>query len=228
MAHKVLVIEDEKHIRKIVSDYLKAQGYEILEAQNGKDGLEKFEGEEVDLVVLDVMMPELDGWTVCRRIRKKSDVPIIMLTARTEEDDELMGFELRADDYVKKPFSPNILVARVRALLERKSASDSQELCLERFELGGISLDRLSREVSLDGNNIDLAPKEFDMLSYLMENKNVVFSREKILQEVWGYDFIGENRTVDNHIKKLRKALGEKSYLIRTVFGVGYKFEVKI
>lgn len=228
MAHKVLVIEDEKHIRKIVSDYLKAQGYEILEAQNGKDGLEKFEGEEVDLVVLDVMMPELDGWTVCRRIRKKSDVPIIMLTARTEEDDELMGFELRADDYVKKPFSPNILVARVRALLERKSVSDSQELCLERLELGGISLDRLSREVSLDGNNIDLAPKEFDMLSYLMENKNVVFSREKILQEVWGYDFIGENRTVDNHIKKLRKALGEKSYLIRTVFGVGYKFEVKI
>ncbi len=220
----ILVIEDEKNIRKIISDYLKSEGYTVIEAENGKIGLEKFDSEVTDLVITDVMMPELDGWAVCRRIRKVSDVPIIMLTARTDEDDELMGFELKADDYVKKPFSPAILIARVKLLLSKKRiTSDTQE----HIEREGLSIDKGTRIVRLNGEDVELTTKEFDILAYLMENENRVFSRDQILSHVWGYDFVGDTRIVDNHIKKIRKALGDKSYYIRTVFGVGYKFEVK-
>lgn len=220
----ILVIEDEKNIRKIISDYLKSEGYAVIEAENGKIGLEKFDSEVTDLVITDVMMPELDGWAVCRRIRKVSDVPIIMLTARTDEDDELMGFELKADDYVKKPFSPAILIARVKLLLSKKRiTSDTQE----HIEREGLSIDKGTRIVRLNGEDVELTTKEFDILAYLMENENRVFSRDQILSHVWGYDFVGDTRIVDNHIKKIRKALGDKSYYIRTVFGVGYKFEVK-
>lgn len=224
MDYTVLVIEDEKNIRKIIVDYFKAEGYTVIEGENGKVGLELFDSEEVDLVILDVMMPEIDGWTVCRRIRKHSEVPIIMLTARTDEDDELMGFELKADDYVKKPFSPAILVARAKLLLTKKRVGDTNEEKITREDL---SIDKGSREVCVDNQLIELTTKEFDILTYLVENENRVFSRDQILSHVWGYDFVGDTRIVDNHIKKLRKALGEKSYYIRTIFGVGYKFEVK-
>ncbi|QZY55822.1 response regulator transcription factor [Crassaminicella profunda] len=225
MSYSILVIEDEKNIRKIIVDYFKSENYIVIEACDGKEGIEKFEKEQVDLIILDIMMPKLDGWAVCRRIRKKSQVPIIMLTARTEEDDELMGFELKADDYVKKPFSPAVLVARAKLLLNRK-----KDVLKEKEDIikkHGLKVDRLSREVYKDEKRIELTPKEFDILYYLMENEGLVFSRDQILNHVWGYDFLGDTRTVDNHIKKLRKALKDKSYFIRTVFGVGYKFEVK-
>jgi len=223
MKEKILIIEDEKNIRKIIADYFIAEGYEVVEAKDGKDGLEKFNAETVDLIILDVMMPALDGWTVCRRIRKVSDLPIIMLTARTDEDDELMGFELKADDYVKKPFSPAILVARARLLLSKKRVADTEE----RIEKNGLIIDKATRQLYVESIEIELTTKEFDILTYLVEHENRVFSRDQILSAIWGYDFVGDTRIVDNHIKKIRKALGEKSYYIRTVFGVGYKFEVK-
>ncbi|MCT4583837.1 MAG: response regulator transcription factor [Peptostreptococcaceae bacterium] len=232
MKQTILVIEDEDNIRKIIADYFKAKDFDVIEAVDGKDGITKFEKEEVDLVILDIMMPLLDGWSVCRRIRKKSNTPIIMLTARTEEDDELMGFELKADDYIKKPFSPAILVARAKALLERNKIKEVDNLELKKPEnkeviiKEDIKLDISARELYVDNIRIELAPKEFDMLSYLMQNEGIVLSRDKILEHVWGYDFYGYTRTVDNHVKKLRKALGDKSFYIRTVFGVGYKFEV--
>lgn len=224
MSFSILVIEDESNIRKIISDYFKAENYRVIEACDGKIGIEKFQEEEVDLVILDIMMPKLDGWAVCRRIRKQSNVPIIILTARTEEDDELMGFELKADDYVKKPFSPAVLVMRAKNLLSRKNIPSLKKN--EKLIKKGLEVDKLSRQISLDEKIIELTPKEFDILCYLMEHEGRVFSREQILTEVWGYDFIGDTRVVDNHIKKLRKALKDKSFFIRTVFGVGYKFEV--
>jgi len=223
MNYTVLVIEDEYNIRKIVCDYFRAEGFDVIQACNGKEGIERFEDEKIDLIILDIMMPELDGWTVCRRIRKKSDVPIIILTARTEEDDELMGFELKADDYVKKPFSPGILVARAKVLLNRTAGTILEDKIIK----AGVEVNKSERKVKVHEKNIELTPKEFEILAYLMENSEMVFSREKILEAVWGYDYFGDIRVVDNHIKKLRKALGDKSYLIRTVFGVGYKFEVK-
>ena len=223
MSYTVLVIEDEYNIRKIVCDYFRAEGFDVIQACNGKEGIERFEDEKIDLIILDIMMPELDGWTVCRRIRKKSDVPIIILTARTEEDDELMGFELKADDYVKKPFSPGILVARAKVLLNRTAGTILEDKIIK----AGVEVNKSERKVKVHEKNIELTPKEFEILAYLMENSEMVFSREKILEAVWGYDYFGDIRVVDNHIKKLRKALGDKSYLIRTVFGVGYKFEVK-
>lgn len=225
MSYSILVIEDEDSIRKIISDYFKVEKYNVIEASNGKEGIEKFKENNIDLIILDIMMPELDGWAVCRRIRKKSDVPIIILTARTEEDDELMGFELKADDYVKKPFKPAILVARAKTLLRRKDGNilgDANKLIKQ-----GLELDKLSREIKVDGKSIELTVKEFDILNLLMENEGTVFSREKILNKIWGYDFLGDMRVVDNHIKKIRKSLGNKAYFIRTVFGIGYKFEVK-
>ena len=225
VSYTVLVIEDEHNIRKIISDYFRAEGFQIIEASNGKEGIEKFEEEKVDLIILDIMMPELDGWTVCRRIRKKSDVPIIILTARTEEDDELMGFELKADDYVKKPFSPGILVARAKVLLNRTRGTILEDK--DTITKAGLEVNKLERKVKVNGKEIELTPKEFDILWYLMEHSEMVLSREKILNAIWGYDYFGDIRVVDNHIKKLRKALGDKAYLIRTVFGVGYKFEVK-
>lgn len=225
VSYSVLVIEDEHNIRKIISDYFRAEGFQIIEACNGKEGIEKFEEEKIHLIVLDIMMPELDGWSVCRRIRKKSDVPIIILTARTEEDDELMGFELKADDYVKKPFSPGVLVARAKVLLNRTRGTILEDKDI--ITKAGLEVNKLERKVKVDGKDIELTPKEFDILGYLMEHSEMVLSREKILNAIWGYDYFGDIRVVDNHIKKLRKALGDKAYLIRTVFGVGYKFEVK-
>ena len=225
MSCTVLVIEDEDNIRKIISDYFRVEGFKVIEAPNGKEGIERFEEEKIALIILDIMMPELDGWTVCRRIRKKSDVPIIILTARTEEDDELMGFELKADDYVKKPFSPGILVARAKVLLNRTRGSILEDK--DKITKAGLEVNKLVREVKVYGKNIELTPKEFEILWYLMEHSEMVLSREKILSAIWGYEYFGDIRVVDNHIKKLRKALGDKSYLIRTIFGVGYKFEVK-
>ncbi|MCM1989055.1 response regulator transcription factor [Oceanirhabdus seepicola] len=225
MRYTVLVIEDEDNIRKIICDYFRAEGFHVIQAPNGKEGIERFEEEKIDLIILDIMMPELDGWTVCRRIRKKSDVPIIILTARTEEDDELMGFELKADDYVKKPFSPGILVARAKVLLNRTRGTILEDK--DKITKAGLEVNKLVREVNIHGKNIELTPKEFEILWYLMEHSEMVLSREKILNSIWGYDYFGDIRVVDNHIKKLRKALGDKSYLIRTIFGVGYKFEVK-
>lgn len=224
MSFSILVIEDESNIRKIIADYFKAENYRVIEACDGKMGIEKFKEEEVDLVILDIMMPKLDGWSVCRRIRKESDIPIIILTARTEEDDELMGFELKANDYVKKPFSPAVLVMRAKNLLSTKISTYVKEE--EKLIKSGLEVEKLSRQVYLDKERIELTPKEFDILCYLMEHEGRVFSREQILNQVWGYDFIGDTRIVDNHIKKLRKALKDKSFFIRTVFGVGYKFEV--
>lgn len=223
MGFTILIIEDERNIRKIISDYFKAENCKVIEACDGKEGLEKFEKEQVDLIILDIMMPKLDGWAVCRRIRKQTPVPIIMLTARTEEDDELMGFELKADDYVKKPFSPAILVARAKILLTRKRDTLEENIIKKQ----DLEVDKLSRLAQIDQETIELTPKEFDILCFLMEHEGMVFSREQILNNIWGYDFIGDTRVVDNHIKKLRKALQDKAYFIRTVFGVGYKFEVK-
>lgn len=225
MGYSILVIEDEENIRKIISDYFKAENYNVIEACDGKEGIEKFGKEKVDLIILDIMMPKLDGWTVCRRIRKQSQVPIIMLTARTEEDDELMGFELKADDYVKKPFSPAVLVARAKLLLMRKKNVIKEKEGIMKKQ--GLKVDKLAREVYINQERVELTPKEFDILCYLMNHEGMVFSRDQILNSIWDYDFIGDTRVVDNHIKKLRKALKDKSYFIRTVFGVGYKFEVK-
>lgn len=224
MCCSILIIEDEKNIRKIIADYFKAENYQVVEACDGKEGIEKFQAEQIDLIILDIMMPKLDGWTVCRRIRQQSDTPIIILTARTEEDDELMGFELKADDYVKKPFSPAVLIARAKILLSRKKVLLHKEQ--DEIIKQGIIIHKLSREVYIDKEKIELTPKEFDILCYLVEHESIVFSRDKILNHIWGYDFMGDTRVVDNHIKKLRKALKDKSYYIRTVFGVGYKFEV--
>lgn len=224
MSEKILVIEDEENIRKIITDFFEQEGYTVYQGANGKEGLEVFEEVNPDLVILDVMMPELDGWTVCRRIRKNSSVPIIMLTARTDEDDELMGFELKADDYVKKPFGPAILVARAKILLTKKRVDSSTTGEVSKY---GLTINKDSRIIHLNDEEVTLTTKEFDILTFLVENENRVFSRDKILSQVWGYDYIGDTRIVDNHIKKIRKALGEKSYYIRTVFGVGYKFEVK-
>lgn len=223
---KILVIEDEINIRKIIVDYFSAEGFQVFEAADGQQGLDVFDVyEDISLVILDVMMPLIDGWTVCRRLRKISDVPIIMLTARTDEDDELMGFELKADDYVKKPFSPAILVARAKLLLSKTRVSEEDTEQITKY---GLTINKSTRMVHLDGREIELTTKEFDILSFLVENENRVFNRDQILSQLWGYDFIGDTRIVDNHIKKIRKALGDKSYYIRTVFGVGYKFEVKV
>ncbi len=220
---RILIVEDEARMRKLVGDYLKKEGYEMLEAEDGKRGLEIFnEQENIDLVILDVMLPEYDGWTVCREIRKDSQVPIIMLTARGEESDELFGFDLGADEYVTKPFSPKILVARVNALLRR---SDKTEKSIQSFE--GLEIDAAGHHVSIDGKLIELSPKEYELLIYMVENEAKALEREQILNGVWGYDYFGDLRTVDTHIQRLRIKLGDKSQLIQTVRGVGYRFEVK-
>lgn len=224
MNHKVLVIEDEIGIRKVINDFFKAEGFSIVEASDGQEGIDKFLKDEFDLVILDIMMPKLDGWAVCRRIRKKSDIPIIILTARGDEDDELMGFELNADDYVKKPFSPAILVARAKKLISKKynGKNENQELIIRK----DIKVNKLSREVFINDDKVNLTLKCFDILWYLISNEGIVLSREKMLEEIWGNDYFGDTRVVDNHIKKLRKAMNGKSFYIRTIFGVGYKFEV--
>lgn len=219
---KILVIEDEKKMRRLVSDYLKKEGYIVDEAPNGSDGLEMFLNSNYDLIILDIMMPEMDGWTVCRRIREESKVPIIMLTARSEESDELFGFELGADEYVTKPFSPRVLVARVKRLIKNKENES-----IEKIIIGDVVIDNNSRCVCIDGNTIELTPKEFELLLYMAQNINSALSREQILNKVWGYDYFGDERIVDTNIKRLRAKLGNFEN-IKTIRGYGYKIEVVI
>lgn len=225
MEFTILIMEDEDSIRRVIIDYLRLEGFNVLDARDGVTGMIIYEENNVDLVIVDIMMPELDGWGVCKRIRKQSDVPIIILTARGEVEDELMGFELKANDYIKKPFSPAVLVARVNSLLNRLKVDESEDEGV--LSNSGVEVNLLSREVKISGVIKNLTPKEFDILLFFMENANRVLSREKILNTIWGYDYFGDTRVVDTHVKKIRKILGEKAYLIRTVFGVGYKFEVK-
>ncbi|PGB02098.1 response regulator transcription factor [Bacillus toyonensis] len=224
MNKTVLLVEDERRLREIVSEYFRNEGFEVIEAEDGKKALELFAEHTIDLIMLDIMLPEIDGWSVCRRIRKESAVPIIMLTARSDEDDTLLGFELGADEYVTKPFSPKVLVARAKTLLKR--ADGAVGVTEENaMSLAGIEVNRLSRTVLVDGEEIILTHKEFELLVYLMENKGIVLSRQHLLDQLWGYDYYGDDRTVDTHIKKLRNKLGDKAKHIGTVIRVGYKFE---
>jgi len=221
VAAKILIADDEDRMRKLVGDFLKKQGYQVVEAADGRETLEVFSSEpDIDLIILDVMMPVYDGWSVCREIRKTSQVPIIMLTARGEESDELFGFDLGADEYISKPFSLKILAARVHALLRRT------ENTKEIKSFGELVIDKPGRQVYLAGKKIELSPKEFDLLLYLAENAGIALSREQILNAVWDYDYLGDGRTVDTHIKKIRAKLGDQSDLIQTVRGLGYRFEV--
>lgn len=220
---KILVADDEPRIRKLVGDFLKKEGYSIIEAGDGMEALDKFyKIQEIDLVILDVMMPIYDGWTVCKEIRKKSEVPVIMLTAKSEESDELLGFEIGADEYVTKPFSPNILVARVKALFRRHEGEKSAT-----YSFGVLEIDSKGHYVYINENPINLSPKEYELLLYMVENKGKAISREQILNSVWGYDYYGELRTVDTHVKRLRDKLGDQCHLIQTVRGVGYRFEAE-
>lgn len=220
---KILIVDDEPLIRKLVTDFLKKSGYITIEADDGRKALDLFSQEEdIDLIILDVMLPEYDGWTVCREIRKKSKVPIIMLTARGEEFDELFGFDIGADEYIAKPFSPNILIARVNAVLRRAVPADNN---LKEFS--GLTIDQNGRQVVIEGATVDLSPKEYELLNYLVENYGKALSREQILDKVWGYDYYGDLRTVDTHINRLRIKLDSKSNYVQTVRGYGYRFEVE-
>ncbi|MDM5247271.1 MULTISPECIES: response regulator transcription factor [unclassified Lysinibacillus] len=227
MKRTILIIEDEVKIANIIADYFTMNEYRILIATDGKVGLQMFEEETVDLIILDIMLPEIDGFSVCRRIRKKSDIPIIMLTARSEVEDQLMGYEFKVDDYMTKPFNPEILVAKSKVLLDRIYTVKKEDRDKETLTLKGVTINKLTREVWIDSTSIELEPKQFDLLLYLMENKHIVLSRDQILNEVWGYDYFGSARVVDAQVKKLRKNLQHKAYLIKTVFGLGYKFEVE-
>ncbi len=220
---KILVVDDESRMRKLVKDFLVKQNYEVLEAEDGSQAVDLFfEQQDIALIILDVMMPKMDGWQVCREIRNYSKVPIIMLTARTDERDELQGFQLGVDEYIAKPFSPKILVARVEAILRRTNQLTESEV----LEYGGISIDKAAHVVTIDGASIDLSFKEFELLTYFVENKGIALSREKILNSVWNYDYFGDARTIDTHVKKLRSKMGNKGDLIKTVWGMGYKLEV--
>ncbi len=220
---KILVVDDESRMRKLVRDFLVKQNFEVLEAGDGAEALDIFfENEGIALVILDVMMPKMDGWQTCREIRAYSKVPIIMLTAKSDERDELQGFELGVDEYISKPFSPKILVARVEAILRRTNAREANEV----LEAGGISIDKAAHIVMVDGKQLELSFKEFELLTYFLENQGIALSREKILNHVWNYDYFGDARTIDTHVKKLRSKLGEKGEMIKTIWGMGYKFEV--
>ncbi len=220
---KILVVDDESRMRKLVRDFLVKKGYDVLEAGDGREAIDIFfNNQDIALIILDIMMPKLDGWQVCREVRAYSKVPIIMLTARTDEKDELLGFELGVDEYIAKPFSPKILVARAEAVLRRANMlSDDESL-----ECGGIVVDKKAHVVTIDGAAIDLSYKEFELLSYFVENRGIALSREKILNSVWNYDYFGDARTIDTHVKKLRSKMGEKGELIKTVWGMGYKLDV--
>ena len=221
---KILVVDDESRMRKLVHDFLAREGYEVVEAADGEEALDIFYSDkEISLIVLDVMMPKINGWEVCLEIRKISKLPIIMLTAKGDESDELNGFEIGADEYISKPFSPKILVARVTALLRR--ANKIGEMADIR-EAGGIVMDKTAHTVAIDGQNIDLSVKEFELLDYFMNNRGIALSRERILDSVWSYDYFGDARTIDTHVKKLRSKMGAKGDYIKTVWGVGYKFEI--
>ena len=220
----ILIVDDEARMRKLIKDFLAAKGYSILEAEDGEKGLEVYEENKnkISLILLDVMMPKLDGWSVLRQIRQESKVPIIMLTARGEEQDELFGFELGVDEYISKPFSPKILVARVEAILKRTNQDEK-----EVKDYGGIEIDKEGRTVKVDGKPIELSLREYELLTYLVDNENIALSRDKILNNVWNYDYYGDSRTIDSHVKKIRHKLGKKGKYIQTMRGVGYKFEVK-
>lgn len=220
---KVLVVDDESRMRKLVKDFLIKNSYEVVEAEDGSQALDIFfEQNDIALIILDVMMPKMDGWQVCKEIRSYSKVPIIMLTAKSDERDELQGFELGVDEYISKPFSPKILVARVEAILRRTSQLSVEDV----LEVDGIVLDKTAHIVTVGGQTVDLSFKEFELLTYFMENKGIALSREKILNSVWNYDYFGDARTIDTHVKKLRSKMGQKGDLIKTIWGMGYKFEV--
>ncbi len=221
---QILVVDDESRMRKLVRDFIQREGYSVLEAADGAEAMDVFyENKGIALVILDIMMPKMDGWQVCREIRQTSDIPIIMLTARSDERDELQGFELGVDEYISKPFSPKILVARVSAILRRTRGADAKE----RLNAGGIEVDRAAHQVLVDGEGIELSYKEFELLNYFLENQGIALSREKILNNVWNYDYFGDARTIDTHVKKLRSKLGDKGNYIKTIWGMGYKFEVE-
>ena len=219
----ILVVDDEARMRKLVCDFLQKQGYRFLEAEDGEQALDIFFAtKKIDLVLLDVMMPKVDGWQVCKEIRQYSKVPIIMLTARGEERDELLGFKLGVDEYITKPFSPKILVARVEAILRRTNAISADDI----LKAGAIEINKAAHQVLIDGKNVDLSYKEFELLTYFVENQGLALSREKILNSVWNYDYFGDARTIDTHVKKLRSKMGERGDYIKTIWGMGYKFEV--
>ena len=220
---KILVIDDESRMRKLVRDFLTKKGYEVLEASNGEEAMEIFyEDKEIDLLILDVMMPKMDGWEVCREVRKTSKIPIIMLTAKGDERDELLGFELGVDEYVTKPFSPKILVARVEAILRRSSTGNDDGIT----KAGDITMNKNAHEVFVDDHPVELSYKEFELLAYFIDNQGIALSRERILNNVWNYDYFGDARTIDTHVKKLRNKLGDRGEYIKTIWGMGYKFEV--
>ena len=230
MNNKILVVDDESRIRKIIRDFLVREGYVVCEAEDGEAALDIFcSNNDIDLIIMDVMMPKMDGWQLCKEVRKLSKVPILMLTAKSdaeimcaksEEQDELKGFELGVDEYISKPFSPKILTARVNALLRRTTGDDEEIL-----DIAGITVNKIAHTVTIDGKEIDLSFKEFELLTYFMENRGVALSREKILNNVWNYDYYGDARTIDTHVKKLRSKMGEKGKFISTIWGMGYKFE---
>ena len=221
---KVLVVDDESRMRKLVKDFLSKKGYIVLEAGDGEEAVDIFmNNKDIGLIILDVMMPKMDGWEVCREVRKNSKVPIIMLTARGDERDELLGFDLGVDEYISKPFSPKILVARVEAILRRTGQAGAEDV----LSAGGIVIDKAAHLATVDEKPMDLSFKEFELLTYFLENQGIALSREKILNSVWNYDYFGDARTIDTHVKKLRSKMGDKGEYIKTVWGMGYKFEVE-
>ena len=221
---KVLVVDDESRMRKLVRDFLVKSNYDVIEAGDGEEALDRFfANKDIALIVLDVMMPKLDGWQVCKEIRSYSKVPIIMLTARTDEQDELHGFQMGVDEYISKPFSPKILVARIEAILRRTNQLNEEET----LYCGGIKINKAAHQVMIDNQPVDLSYKEFELLTYFVENKGIALSREKILNNVWNYDYFGDARTIDTHVKKLRSKMGEKGDLIKTIWGMGYKLEAE-
>ena len=220
---KILVVDDESRMRKLVKDFLTKKNFQVLDAGNGEEAMDIFyEEKDIALIILDVMMPKMDGWEVCREIRKNSKVPIIMLTARSDERDELLGFDLGVDEYISKPFSPKILVARVEAILRRTGQNNPEDV----ISAGGIVIDKAAHLATVDGKPMELSFKEFELLTYFLENQGIALSREKILNSVWNYDYFGDARTIDTHVKKLRSKMGDKGEYIKTVWGMGYKFEV--
>ena len=221
---KILVVDDESRMRKLVKDFLTKKGFAVIEAGDGEEAVDKFfEVKDIALIILDVMMPKMDGWQVCREIRQYSKVPIIMLTAKSDEKDELQGFDLGVDEYITKPFSPKILVARVEAILRRSNVLAADDT----MEAGGIELNKAAHEVLIDGKSVELSYKEFELLAYFMSNQGVALSRERILNNVWNYDYFGDARTIDTHVKKLRSKMGDKGSYIKTIWGMGYKFETE-
>ncbi len=220
----ILIVDDESRIRKLIKDFIEQEEYSVIEAADGEEAVVQFEANinKIKLVILDVMMPKQDGWSALRQIRQISNVPVIMLTARSEEQDELFGYELGVDEYVSKPFSPKILIAKIKAILQRTSPKE-----VEKKNYDGIEIDTEGRNITVDGKQIELSLREYELLKYLLDNENIALSRDKILNNVWNYDYYGDSRTIDSHIKKIRHKLGKKGKYIKTMRGVGYKFEIK-